>query len=105
MFVKNIFIDILKVFFIILFLICFYFILFLNNPQIQNETSHKSFILVLSSLSLLNFKNLYEKISEKIPDDDDKELLQELIDILEKDGPEKISENLDKRLEKFTQGI
>jgi len=54
---------------------------------------------------LLDFKNIYDKIAEKIPDDDDKELLQELIDILEKDGNEKISENLDERLERFTQGI
>ncbi|RZD45407.1 MAG: hypothetical protein CXT78_05345 [Thaumarchaeota archaeon] len=69
------------------------------------ENLFKSFILVLLSSILLDFKNLYDKIAEKIPDDDDKELLQELIDILEKDGNEKISENLDKRLEKFTQGI
>jgi len=65
----------------------------------------KSFILVFLNNILLDFKNLYEKISEKIPDDEDKELLKELIDILEKDGNEKISENLDERLEKFTQGI
>ena len=65
----------------------------------------KSFILVFLNDILLDFKNLYEKISEKIPDDEDKELLKELIDILEKDGNEKISENLDERLEKFTQGI
>ena len=69
------------------------------------ENKPKSFILVFLNKILLDFKNLYEKISEKIPDDEDKELLKELIDILEKDGNEKISENLDERLEKFTQGI
>ena len=69
------------------------------------ENKPKSFILVFLNNILLDFKNLYEKISEKIPDDEDKELLKELIDILEKDGNEKISENLDERLEKFTQGI
>jgi len=70
-----------------------------------SENLTNSFILVLLSSTLLDFKNIYDKIAEKIPDDDDKELLQELIDILEKDGNEKISENLDERLERFTQGI
>jgi predicted transcriptional regulator len=73
--------------------------------KIINGNMPKSFILVFLNNILLDFKNLYEKISEKIPDDEDKELLKELIDILEKDGNEKISENLDERLEKFTQGI
>ena len=71
----------------------------------MSENLTNSFILVLLSSTLLDFKNIYDKIAEKIPDDDDKELLQELIDILEKDGNEKISENLDERLERFTQGI
>ena len=81
-----------------------YIQIFLTNLFLSENLTN-SFILVLLSSTLLDFKNIYDKIAEKIPDDDDKELLQELIDILEKDGNEKISENLDERLERFTQGI
>ena len=81
-----------------------YIQIFLTNLFLSENLTN-SFILVLLSSTLLDFKNKYDKIAEKIPDDDDKELLQELIDILEKDGNEKISENLDERLERFTQGI
>ena len=81
-----------------------YIQIFLTNLFLSENLTN-SFILVLLSSTLLDFKNIYDKIAEKIPDDDDKELLQELIDILEKNENEKISENLDERLERFTQGI
>ena len=54
---------------------------------------------------MVDFDNLYDKISEKLPDEDDKGLLKELIKILQKDGSEQVSENLDERIEKFGERI
>ena len=44
-------------------------------------------------------------LPELYKDEDDKELLKELIKILQKDGSEQVSENLDERIEKFGERI
>ena len=54
---------------------------------------------------MVDFDNLYDKISEKHPDEDDKELLQDLIKILQKDGSEQVSKNLDEKIEKYSERI